>query len=53
MSCVPFPDNNVCPVRGTNKNNFANKMECQTICKDLLVQCTCKQKQKERGLYNR
>ena len=40
MSCVPFPGNNVCPARGTNKNNFANKMECETVCNDLLVQCT-------------
>ena len=38
MSCAPFAGMSTCPARGNNKNNFANKMECETICKSFLVE---------------
>ncbi|CAF0865986.1 unnamed protein product [Rotaria sordida] len=37
MLCEPFSGNSACPARGNNKNNFANKMECETICNNLVV----------------
>ncbi|CAF1011801.1 unnamed protein product [Adineta ricciae] len=37
MSCVPFTS---CPARGNNKNNFADKMECETACKSFLAEGT-------------
>ncbi|CAF4293399.1 unnamed protein product [Rotaria socialis] len=38
MACEPFAGNSACPARGNNKNNFANKMECETTCNSLVVQ---------------
>lgn len=38
MTCEPFASINTCPPRGNNKNNFATKHECETICKDHLVE---------------
>lgn len=38
MACVPFPGMDTCPPRGNNKNNFANKMECETVCKSFVVE---------------
>ncbi len=38
MTCVPFAGIGTCPARGSNKNNFADKNECETICKNQLVE---------------
>ncbi len=38
MTCVPFSGIGTCPPRGNNQNNFANKNECETVCKNHLVE---------------
>jgi hypothetical protein len=44
MSCVPFSGDGACPARGNNKNNFADKMECEKICKSFIVESKYKKK---------
>jgi hypothetical protein len=46
MTCVPFSGLGTCPPRGNNKNNFANKMECENICKNFLVESKNNKKNK-------
>lgn len=38
MNCVPFENVGTCPPRGNNRNNFADKNECESICKNFLVE---------------
>ncbi len=38
MTCVPFSGIGTCPARGNNKNDFASKIECETVCKNHLVE---------------
>jgi len=44
MSCVPFSGMSTCPARGNNKNNFANKMECEVACKSFIAESKWKKK---------
>lgn len=44
MTCVPFSGDSACPARGNNKNNFADKKECETICSSILAQSKCNKK---------
>jgi hypothetical protein len=49
MTCVPFSGLGTCPPRGNNKNNFADKMECENVCKNLLVESKHKMKKRKNN----